>query len=207
MRQFLLITASLAVLSLAPVAFAGPAEDAAYNTEDKPIYSNFGNCVRTKWQGEKDACAPDDKPATVAKRTPPAVVKESPVPSVKDISNEQLTIYFEFNSANLTAESIGKLDTIVTVINQSSEVQAVKIHGFTDQFGSDAYNATLAEKRAATVKNYITTKSRLKTVEGDIRGLGKSEAEADCSTIKKRADKIACMKKERRVEVEFDATE
>lgn len=200
MRKFLLVSASL--ISLAPSAFAISSDDAAYNKNDKPIYSTFGNCVRTKWVAGSDVCAPAAEP----KKKPPVVVKQEPAPSIADISKEQLTIYFDFNSAKLTSESVGKLDAIVNVINKSSEVEGIKIHGFTDQFGTDSYNTALAEKRAASVRSYITTKSRLKTVEGDIRGLGKSEAEANCGTITKRAAKIACMKKERRVELEFDAT-
>jgi OmpA-OmpF porin, OOP family len=184
-------------------AFAASAEDAAYSKEDRPVVNSFGNCVRTKWMSDSDACAPTAEP----KKKPPVVVKQAPTPSIKDITKEQLTIYFDFNSAKLTGESVGKLATIVNVINKSSEVEGVKIHGFTDQFGTDSYNAALAEKRAATVRSYITSKSRLKTVEGDIRGLGKSEAEADCGKLAKRAEKITCMKKERRVEIEFDAKE
>ncbi len=204
MRKFLLVTASLASLSMAPTAFAATSsEDAAYNKGDKPIYSSFGNCVRTKWVGGEDACAPAAEP----KRTPPAIVKQEPAPRIADISKEQLTIYFDFNSAKLTAESVGKLNAIVNVINKSSEVEGIKIHGFTDQLGSDSYNSSLAEKRAAAVRSFITSNSRLKTVEGDIRGLGKSAAESDCEKLTKRAAKIACMKNERRVELEFDATE
>ena len=95
----------------------------------------------------------------------------------------------------------------MNVINKSSEVEGIIIHGFTDQFGSDSYNSSLAEKRAAAVRSYITGNSRLKTVEGDIRGLGKSAVEGDCEKLTKRAAKIACMKNERRVELEFDAKE
>lgn len=52
-------------------------------------------------------------------------------------------------------------------------------------------------KRVAAVKTYLDSKSRLKA-EGDIKGLGKSEPDANCTSVKKRAEKIACMAKERR---------
>lgn len=204
MRQFLLVTASLAALSLAPAAFATPAEDAAYNKDDKPIVSSFGNCVRTKWDGDKDVCAPDaPKPAPKPVAAAPA---PAPAPvSIANISQEQRTVYFDFNSAKLTGESVAKLDQLVAIINKSSEISEVRIHGFTDQFGSASYNDALASKRAKAVQEYLDSKTETKVSQGDIRGLGKAESDAACNAKKARKAKIACMATQRRVEVEFKA--
>lgn len=202
MRKFLLLTASLAVFS-ASSTFAADAEDAAYNKSDRPIYDSQGDCVRTKWMAGLDPCAP----AVAPKKKPPVIVKSEPAPVLASITREQLTIYFDFNSAKLTSEATGKLDQIADIINKSSQITEVKIHGFTDQIGTNSYNDALANKRAATVKKYLDAKSRLKSNEGDIRGLGKSETDGHCMTIKKRTEKIACMATQRRVEVEFVAQE
>ncbi len=205
MRQFLLVTASLAALSLAPAAFASPAEDAAYNKDDKPIMSSFGNCVRTKWDGDKDVCAPEaPKPAPK-----PVAVIPAPAPapvSIANISQEQRSVYFDFNSAKLTGEGRTKLDQLAAIINKSSEISEVRIHGYTDQIGSNSYNDALAGKRATVVKNYLDSKTNTKVTEGDIRGLGKAESDAACDG-KARKAKIACMATQRRVEVEFKAKE
>ncbi len=203
MRQFLLVTASLAALSLAPAAFATPAEDAAYNKDDKPIMSSFGNCVRTKWDGDKDVCAPEaPKPAP----KPVAVIPAPATVSIANISQEQRSVYFDFNSAKLTGEGVAKLDQLVSVINKSSEISEVRIHGYTDQFGSASYNDALAEKRAKAVRDYLDRKTETKVSQGDIRGLGKAESDAACDG-KARKAKIACMATQRRVEVEFKAKE
>jgi OOP family OmpA-OmpF porin len=203
MRQFLLVTASLAALSLAPAAFATPAEDAAYNKDDKPIMSSFGNCVRTKWDGDKDVCAPAAEPAPAPKPYVAAPRVPAPVPN---ISQEQRSVYFDFNSAKLTGEGRSKLDQLANIINKSSEISEVRIHGYTDQIGSASYNDALAEKRAKAVRDYLDSKTSTKVSQGDIRGLGKAESDAACDG-KARKAKIACMATQRRVEVEFKAKE
>ncbi|MES2983933.1 MAG: OmpA family protein [Pseudomonadota bacterium] len=202
MRLSTLAAAGLLALSLAAPAVAASLDDAAYDKNNSPVIDTRGNCVRTIWQDKNDPCAPPaPKPVAVAAPRPAPVVV-APVPV---ISTEQRTIYFEFNKAGLTAESTAKLDQLATVINDSTAITNVTIHGYTDQIGTASYNDALATKRSLAVKSYLDSKSRLKADNGDIRGLGKSAPEAACSAIKKRADKISCMAKERRVEVEFNA--
>lgn len=202
MRSTLLAAASLMAFSIAAPAFAGPAEDAAYDKNKGTVIDSRGNCVRTKFQDANDPCAPTPVPKHVAKPVArPAPVVAAPAPVV---SREARTVYFDFNKASLTSEGTSKLDQLATIINDSSAITDVTIHGFTDQLGTTSYNDALANKRVAAVKTYLDSKSRLKA-QGDIRGLGKSAPEASCEAIKKRAEKISCMAKERRVEIEFNA--
>lgn len=199
MRHTFLIAASLVVLGFASSVFAaGAAEDAAYDKNKGVVIDSRGNCVRTQWHDVNDPCAPAPAP----KPAPRPVAKAAP--KMPTVSREASTLYFDFNKATLTAESKGKLDKLATIINDSSAINNVTIHGYTDQFGTDTYNEALANKRVAAAKEYLDSKSRLKA-EGDIRGLGKANPEEGCATIKKRAAKIACMAKERRVEIEFNA--
>lgn len=200
MRTLLLATASLLGMSLLTPALAATAEDAAYNSSDKPIYDTSGKCVRTVWNGVQDPCAPAPPPPAPK----PVVVAPQPAP-MPQISREQRTVYFEFDGTRLNADATAKLDQLVTVINQSTAITGVSIHGFTDQIGTNSYNEALAHKRAQAVKGYLDQHSRIKTIEGDIRGLGKSETDGHCLSIKNRAEKITCMAPQRRVEVEFQA--
>lgn len=198
MRTTLLAAVSLIALSVAAPAFAGPAEDAAYDKNSGPVIDSHGNCVRTKWQDVNDPCAPAPAPKKVA-RPAPVPVAAAPV-----ISREGRTVYFDFNKAVLTPTATEKLDVLAKVINESSAITDVTIHGFTDQIGTAAYNDALANKRVEAVKAYLDSHSRIKP-EGDIKGLGKSDPTEGCATIKKRTERISCMAKERRVEVEFNA--
>lgn len=199
MRTTLLAAASTLILSFTAPAFAAPAEDAAYDKNKGPVIDTRGNCVRTKWQDVNDPCA---APAPAPRPAAPVARPRTVVPTM---SREALTVYFDFNKASLTAESKAKLDKIAEVVNGSTAITDVTIHGFTDQIGTDSYNTALANKRVEAVKAYLDGKSRLTAQGGDIRGLGKSSPEAGCESLKKRAEKIACMAKERRVEIEFNA--
>jgi OOP family OmpA-OmpF porin len=196
MRSTILVAASLATLAISAPAFAGPAEDAAYDKNSATVIDSLGNCVRTKWQDANDPCAP----APVTKHA----VVPTPRPSAPVVSRENRTVYFNFNKTDITGESATKLDELAKIINESSSITDVTIHGYTDQLGTEAYNDALANKRVAVVKTYLDSKSRLKA-EGDIKGLGKSSPDVTCTSVKKRVTRITCMAKERRVEIEFNA--
>jgi outer membrane protein OmpA-like peptidoglycan-associated protein len=200
MRHFLLGTAAVLAIAAATPAFAGPAQDAAYDKHANPVGDSNGKCVRTKWQDAADPCAiaPAPKPIPVAAPAP----APAPIPVV---SLEQRTVYFAFDSAALTPEAMAKLDNLANIVNGSSAVSDVRIHGFTDQFGSGSYNLTLANKRATAVKSYLDSKSRLASTMAEVQGLGKSVPAEGCNAIKKRDEKISCMAQERRVEIELKA--
>jgi OOP family OmpA-OmpF porin len=195
MRIALMTLASLTLLTTSPV-YASASQDAAIDKNKTRVIDTRGNCVRTQWQDANDPCAPPPAPAPIA--------RPAPTPPIPQVSREALTVYFDFNSAALTAEASGKLDRIAEIVNGSTAITGVLIHGFTDQLGTDGYNAALATKRVEAVKAYLDGKSRLTAQGGDIRGLGKSSPEAGCEELKRDA-KIVCMAKERRVEIEFNA--
>ncbi|MDP2315419.1 MAG: OmpA family protein [Pseudomonadota bacterium] len=64
-------------------------------------------------------------------------------------------IYFELDSAVILAESFGLLDAVATALNAHPEVLVVRIEGHTDSRGEAAYNQTLSESRAASVRDYL----------------------------------------------------
>lgn len=198
MNQWIKLAVTAALLtSVSGAAFAQSAQDAAYDKRNSFVSDTNGKCVRTKWMEAGDPCNPATAPAPI----PVA----APAPQLPITSLEQRTIYFGFDSSTLTTEATSKLDGLAQIINSSSAIEDVRIHGFTDQFGTSDYNVKLASARAAAVKNYLDGRSRLSTTIGDIKGIGKSAPEAQCGSLKQRNDKIACMAKERRVEIEFVA--
>jgi OOP family OmpA-OmpF porin len=200
MKKAILGTCAILMLAAAPAAFAASAEDAAYDKKDQPVYDSNGKCVRTKWQDVADPCAPR---VVEAPKPVPLVTAPAPAP-IPEVALEQRTIYFDFDSAVLTDDSKTKLDALAEIINSSEAIADVRIHGFTDQFGTNSYNDVLSSKRAAAVKTYLDSKSRLSSTVAEVKGLGKSEP-AGCGDLKKRDEKIACMAKQRRVEIEFKA--
>lgn len=193
-----LIAVSAISLLFSAAAQAGPSKDAVYDERSGFVSDSWGKCVRTKWVENEDPCNPTPPPP------PPAPARVAPTPPPPPVVNlEQRTIYFEFDSAELDEEAMNKLNYLVQVINQSKQIGDVRIVGFADQIGTNDYNQALSERRVKAVEGYLDQRSRLDTQAADIRGLGEAPAEADCAALKKREDKITCMRKERRVEIEF----
>ena len=89
-------------------------------------------------------------------------------------------VLFDFDKYDLTDEARAVLDAVSTWLVKNDDVTAV-IEGHTDNYGSDAYNQTLSENRANSVKDYLVGKgvaeSRL-----SCEGYGKSHPITDNST-------------------------
>ena len=64
-------------------------------------------------------------------------------------------INFDFNSDKLRGESKIVLDKIAALLKEKSEWK-MNIEGHTDNIGGDSFNKNLSEKRAASVKVYLT---------------------------------------------------
>lgn len=89
-------------------------------------------------------------------------------------------VNFEFDQARLTANAKTILDNVGEELTAYPEIE-VELSGHTDAKGSDEYNQTLSDKRAAAVKRYLVGKdiadTRMTTV-----GKGESQPVADNET-------------------------
>ena len=93
-----------------------------------------------------------------------------------------------------------KLDEIADVLSRNTQVNNITITGYTDRLGTDKYNMGLSQRRANTVKNYLSNKgvaaARMTAV-----GKGETNPVVQCSN-KNRIALIKCLEPNRRVEVE-----
>jgi outer membrane protein OmpA-like peptidoglycan-associated protein len=75
-------------------------------------------------------------------------------------------VRFDVNKATLTTQARANLDKLVPVFNSYADTN-IEIFGYTDNTGRPEYNLTLSQKRAESVKAYLTSKgliaSRFKT--------------------------------------------
>jgi len=75
-------------------------------------------------------------------------------------------VRFDTNKSTLTAQAKANLDKLIPVFNEYADTN-IEIFGYTDNTGTPAYNLTLSEKRAESVKAYLISKglaaSRFKT--------------------------------------------
>lgn len=65
-------------------------------------------------------------------------------------------VLFGFDRSDLTGEAKSKLNDLAKVLNKYPDTN-LEIQGHTDSKGTDAYNQSLSERRAASVADYLRT--------------------------------------------------
>ena len=107
-------------------------------------------------------------------------------------------ILFDFNSASLRPESQSTLRDLATNFQRYPD-ETISVEGHTDNVGSSAYNQTLSENRAYSVKNYLVDQgvpgSRVTAI-----GFGETRPKASNETPEGR-------QLNRRVEIHIRATQ
>jgi OOP family OmpA-OmpF porin len=145
------------------------------------------------------AVAPAPEPTPVAVVEAPPAPMPPPPPARFEKVTMSATELFEFDKATLRAPQ-PKLDEIAAALQADMSITDIDVTGYTDRLGSDKYNQRLSQLRAVAVREYLVARgidgSRLKAV-----GKGESNPVVECND-KKRADLIACLAPNRRVEVE-----
>jgi len=100
--------------------------------------------------------------------------------ALNDEINDIPTIYFDFDKSNLRSVHKKELERVSLLLQRLVNLQ-LNITGHTDQRGNEEYNLELSERRAKTVKDYLTNKGidpkRLKS-----EWLGKTRPVHDCET-------------------------
>lgn len=93
--------------------------------------------------------------------------------------DDQGQVMFAFNSADLTTGSQQRLQSLLPRLNELG-VTRIKVVGHTDNVGSDSYNQTLSERRAASVAEYLISQGLApQKVTSEGRGAREPVAEND----------------------------
>ena len=83
-------------------------------------------------------------------------------------------VYFEYNSAAITADALPQLRELGAALSDPELKGAtISIGGHTDAVGGDAFNQTLSERRAATIKWYLVDNFKLPPANLHSVGYGK----------------------------------
>ena len=94
-------------------------------------------------------------------------------------------ILFEFNSYALTPASRAELDRMAGIFRRYPDTD-IAIEGHTDSKGSETYNMTLSQQRAASVADYLA-QSSISRARMNTRGYGESRPVATNETEAGRA--------------------
>jgi OOP family OmpA-OmpF porin len=145
------------------------------------------------------AAEPAPKPQPIAAAAP--APKPAPAPVVQRITLDADTL-FDFDKSVLRPAGKTALDDFVVKLD-GIKPEVINAVGYTDRFGTEAYNQRLSERRVLAVRTYLVTKgiesSRIHTEgKGETQPVTKA-GECDGAKSKKV---IACLQPDRRVEVE-----
>jgi outer membrane protein OmpA-like peptidoglycan-associated protein len=87
-----------------------------------------------------------------------------------------LDIQFDYNSDRITATSMPSVQALGQALsNANLKGSTFVVAGHTDAIGSDAYNQDLSERRADTIKRYLTEKYGINGADLVSVGYGKSK--------------------------------
>jgi OOP family OmpA-OmpF porin len=95
-------------------------------------------------------------------------------------------VYFDFDKATIKPEGKAVLDEAAALLNKHERV-VVEVAGHTDSVGSDAYNQGLSERRANSVKDYLTAQGVTAT-RLTAKGYGEAQPVASNDTKEGRAE-------------------
>jgi len=154
-----------------------------------------GDCLRSSgWTSDSLAVE-----CQASSRVETAETPAAPAPAPKKLARLSYNgkALFEFDSAQLSPTGRQELDKLVAKMNSHKGIGEVKVVGHADSTGEQQYNQSLSERRAATVRSYLT--SALNDVSVSAVGKGEADPVADNSTAAGR-------QQNRRVEVNVDAT-
>src|SRR5260370_5314079 len=93
----------------------------------------------------------------------------------KDKPNIDLEITFDYNSANISTKSLPSVQALGKALtNPDLKRSTFIVAGHTDAAGGETYNQDLSERRADSIKRYLTDKFGIVGSDLVTRGYGKS---------------------------------
>ena len=94
----------------------------------------------------------------------------------KDKPNIDLEITFDYNSANISTKSLPSVQALGKALtNPDLKGSTFVVAGHTDAAGGEAYNQDLSERRADSIKRYLTGKFSIAPADLVTVGYGKSK--------------------------------
>jgi outer membrane protein OmpA-like peptidoglycan-associated protein len=81
-------------------------------------------------------------------------------------------VLFDFDKATIKQEAASALHNVAEIINDKGKGRSVRIDGYTDSKGGDAYNQKLSERRADSVKQWLAQKEGLPLAKMTTQGFG-----------------------------------
>ncbi len=181
---------------------AGPAANKGCpwpDTDGDGILDKDDDCPKEAGPAANNGCPDRDKdgdgildkddecpevPGTVARKGCPEPQITTEV--MDELNQYSRTILFDTNKATIRQESYSAIQSMIDIMNEYKTANFL-IEGHTDSSGRDSYNLELSKKRAAAVKNYLSSRgvdgSRLMS-----QGYGETRPKASNTTAAGRQE-------------------
>jgi OOP family OmpA-OmpF porin len=194
---------ALTALALAGSVGAARAEandqDVVHDKTGQIVRVGNGTCVRTKWDSDRDPCAPQRIAQQMPTQQPIAEPKKTR--SIAEFTREDRTVYFAFDHFALLPEASARLSTLVNTLKTDQTIKEARVVGYADRIGSISYNDKLSQKRAETVRDFLIANGYTNAQVTKTRWVGKSEPSTNCRSGEAHSKLIACLQQDRRVEI------
>jgi OOP family OmpA-OmpF porin len=188
-------------LAGAPIA-EGDARIAYWTTDDGVIVmTGTGECLHTQWWTPALAVAGCDP---VAKPPPAAETETIETPTDEPAAPPTLTerVYFEFDKYLLDETDRQAIDALISRL-EPAHTGRIRLEGHADRIGTEDYNLSLSQRRAASVGGYLTRKHGIAPERFDLEALGESQPQAFCGDDLGWAELLRCLQPNRRVRIEL----
>lgn len=166
------------------------------------------DAIRRAGQEAASCAAAPSRAATAPTPAPVIVQAPAPAPVVQTITKESFVLLgdtlFKFNKSginDLLPGGIERLNGIAQRLKTYQSLSTMRIVGHTDRYGSEAYNNDLSARRASTVRAYLESQG-IRASKAEVFGMGESQPVTKCSTSAPRAEQIACLQPDRRVNID-----
>jgi len=157
-------------------------EEAIYGGAGAILGASTGYLICRAMQEEE---APPPPPPPAQRPAPAPAPAPAPMPEAEEERIVLRGVNFDFDRAEIRPDAAVILDEAASMLNDNPG-RNVSVAGHTDSVGTDAYNQSLSERRAAAVKDYLVSQgvdaSRLST-----SGYGESNPIASNDTADGRA--------------------
>lgn len=153
------------------------------------------------WKPESCADVLDE-----AKPAPPPAAVGHPTKEVVTLSADALFPFAKGDVEDIMPAGRAEVAALAARLRRSeTEVLAIHVIGYTDSIGTTTYNQDLSEHRAQAVRALLI-EAGVPAANVTAEGLGESDPVKDCGDAP-RAEQIACLAPNRRVEVRVDVKE
>lgn len=172
-----------------------------FSSAGEVVRSGFGECWHTGyWAADMSIVGCDGKVAAA----PAPVAEPEPVPKpAPAVTSAEATVNFGFDKADLDADAMAAIDTLVSDARSRGAIRAVRLTGHADRIGTEDYNMDLSLRRAGSVSDYLIQRGGVDPQAIEIGGRGEAEPLVGCEG-ERGAAAIRCLAPNRRVDVILD---